>query len=232
MNRPTIGIVLDWQATSSFSPRPHYAVRESYFQAVWQAGGLPVGLPLLSEAADDLLNKVNGIIIPGGDYPSPGRWYGDGHGTPDEHPRSTQNEALIRKILQRKMPLLGICAGMQELVAATEGLLYWRVAESLPGALNHRGMAPTKTAHSVTIEPGTLLHRLTNVSSTEVNSHHSEGVKTLGQGLTACAKAPDGLIEAVEVPHHPFALGVQWHPEFLLTPADQAIFAGLVRAAQ
>lgn len=229
--RPLIGVVLDWQASGSFSPRPHYAVRESYFHAIWQAGGLPIGLPLLPEAGDEYLSKVRGLLIPGGDYPSPSRWYGDDHSIPDEHPRTTQNEGLIREALARKIPLLAICAGMQEMVAATGGLLHWRVAESVQGALNHRGQSPTQTAHSLKIEPNTLLHKLTGVTETQVNSHHSEGVKQLGQGLVASAMAPDGLIEAIEMPNHPFALGVQWHPEFLLTEADKALFTGLIKAA-
>ncbi|MCA3244221.1 MAG: gamma-glutamyl-gamma-aminobutyrate hydrolase family protein [Alphaproteobacteria bacterium] len=230
--RPRIGIMMDWQAEGSFSPRPHYAIRESYFHAVWAMGGLPIGLPLLEAAQSELLATVQGIVVPGGDYPSPSRWYGDGHGIPDEHPRTVLNEALIRDLLARNMPFLGICAGMQELVAATGGLLHWRVAESVPNPAPHRSIAPTETAHSVAITPGTLLHRLVGQTEIAVNSHHNEGVKTLGESVQVAATAPDGLIEAVEVAGHPFALGVQWHPEFLLTEADRSLFDGLITAAR
>lgn len=230
--RPLIGVVLDWQASGSFSPRPHYAVRESYFQAIYQAGGLPVALPLLEEALPELLERVQGVVIPGGDYPSPSRWYGDDRGIPDEHPRTLLNEQMIRALLQTQKPLLGICAGMQEMVAATGGLLYWRVAQCLPEAMNHRGVQPNQPCHAVVVEEGSLLNRLTGQTRYEVNSHHSEGVKVLGGGLVASAHAPDGLIEAVEMPNHPFALGVQWHPEFLLSEADKALFTGLIEAAR
>lgn len=231
-HRPLIGVVLDWQASGSFSPRPHYAVRESYFHAIYAAGGLPMALPLIEEALPEMLARVQGLVIPGGDYPSPSRWYGEDRGILDEHPRSLLNEELVRLVLNSKKPLLGICAGMQEMVAATGGLLYWRVAQCLPQAINHRGVQPNQTCHDVKVQEGSLLARLTGQQNYAVNSHHSEGIKTLAGGLVASAYAPDGLIEAVEMPNHPFALGVQWHPEFLLSDADLALFTGLVEAAQ
>jgi putative glutamine amidotransferase len=230
--RPAIGIVLDWQATGSFSPRPHYAIRDSYFAAVYDAGGLPIGLPLLESAVGDYLSHVQGVVIPGGDYPSPSRWYADGHGIPDEHPRTVVNENLVREVLKTQIPLLAICAGHQELAAATGGLLHWRVSQAVPGATSHRSTSPVQVAHDVHITKGTLLHRLVGSDTIQVNSHHNEAVKSLGEGLVISGTAPDGVIEAIEVPNHPFALGVQWHPEFGLTEADHALFTGLVAAAK
>jgi putative glutamine amidotransferase len=229
---PTIGIVMDWQERGSFSPRPHYAIRESYFRAVWQAGGLPVGLPLLAEAQEMMLTRVQALVVPGGDYPSPSRWYADGHGIPDEHPRSVLNEELLRRVLGRDMPLLAICAGHQELCAATGGLLYWRVAESVNGALLHRQADPTTTSHAVRIMPGSLLEKVVGAGDIQVNSLHHEAVRQVGPDLRVSGTAPDGVIEAIEAPAARFALGVQWHPEFLLTEADRALFAGLVQAAR
>jgi putative glutamine amidotransferase len=230
--RPIIGILMDWQVKGSFSPRPHYAIRDSYFQAVWDAGGLPVGLPLLEAAGNDYLTHVDGVVVPGGDYPSPSRWYGDAHGIADEHPRSVVNEQLIRDLLLLDKPFLAICAGHQEMAAATGGLLYWRVMQSLPGAGNHRGVDPSKPTHAVNVTPGTLLHRLVKTESFEVNSHHHEAVKSLGDTLVVSGRAPDGVIEAIEVPGKRFALGVQWHPEFGLSEADHALFVGLVEASR
>ena len=229
--RPTIGILMDWQAKGSFSPRPHYAIRDSYFAAIWDAGGLPIGLPLLETAGQDYLQHVHGLVVPGGDYPSPSRWYGDGHGIPDEHPRSVVNEQILRDMLRLDKPFLAICAGHQELAAATGGLLHWRVRDAVPGALNHRANDPERTSHTVRVEPGSLLARVVGGNTIEVNSHHNEAVKTVGPGVRVVGTAPDGVIEAIEVPHHRFALGVQWHPEFGLTEADHALFTALVQAA-
>jgi len=223
---------MDWQVKGSYSPRPHYAIRDSYFQAVWDAGGLPIGLPLLEAAGHDYLVEVDGVIVPGGDYPSPSRWYGDGHGIADEHPRSVVNEQMVRDLLLLDKPFLAICAGHQELAAATGGLLYWRVKDSLPGAGNHRGTTPTEPSHDVLVQPGTLLHKLVGVERFAVNSHHHEAVKSLGDGVIVSGLAPDGVIEAIEVPGKRFALGVQWHPEFGLSEADHALFVGLVNAAK
>ena len=230
--RPVIGILMDWQVKGSFSPRPHYAIRDSYFAAIWDAGGLPIGLPLLETAGMDYLKHVDGVVVPGGDYPSPSRWYGDAHGITDEHPRSIVNEQLIRDLLLLDKPFLAICAGHQELAAATGGLLYWRVKESLKGAGNHRGLDPSVPTHSVNVVPGTLLHKLVKAESIEVNSHHHEAVRSLGDGVVVSGRAPDGVIEAVEVPGKRFALGVQWHPEFGLSEADHALFVGLVEASK
>lgn len=230
--RPVIGILMDWQAKGSFSPRPHYAIRESYFAAVWDAGGLPVGLPLLESAGHDFLAHVDGVVVPGGDYPSPSRWYGDGHGIGDEHPRSVVNEQMLRNLLAADKPFLAICAGHQELAAATGGLLHWRVKDSLPGAGDHRGGDPTQPFHAVQVVPDTLLARLVGSSEIQVNSHHHEAVRSLGGGVVVSGRAPDGVIEAIEVPGKRFALGVQWHPEFGLSEADHALFVGLVDASR
>lgn len=224
---------MDWVERGSFSPRAHYAIRDSYFKAIWAAGGLPVGLPLLEEARGDYLEKVSGVVVPGGDYPSPSRWYGDGHGIPDEHPRTIVNEQIIRDLLNKNMPLLAICAGHQELCAATGGILWWKVKDSVPGADNHRGAeGPDKVAHTVQVTPGTLLHALVKADEISVNSHHNEAVRTVGEGLVVSGVAPDGVVEAIEVTGKKFALGVQWHPEFLLSEGDRMIFQGLIEAAR
>ncbi|TKW61842.1 MAG: gamma-glutamyl-gamma-aminobutyrate hydrolase family protein [Blastochloris viridis] len=230
--RPVIGIWMDWTAKSSFSPRPHYAIREGYFQAVWDAGGMPIGIPLLETGSHAYLNHVAGVVVPGGDYPSPSRWYGDDHGIRDEHPRTVVNEQLIRDMLAMDKPFLAICAGHQELAAATGGLLYWRVKESLPGAKNHRIDALEETSHDIDVLPGSLLHKLVGTERFAVNSHHHEAVRSLGDGLIVSGRSPDGVIEAIEVPGKKFALGVQWHPEFGLSEADHALFVGLVNAAR
>lgn len=232
MTRPVIGILMDWVAKGSFSPRPHYAIRNSYFESVFDAGGLPVGIPLLEGAIGEFLSRVDGVVVPGGDYPSPSRWYGDECGIGDEHPRSVVNEQLIRDLLAMDKPLLAICAGHQELAAATGGLLYWRVKQSIPGAADHRRDDPTRTHHAVNIKPGTLLHRLVGSDTIEVNSHHHEAVRYVGEGLVVSGTAPDGVVEAIEVVGRRFALGVQWHPEFGLTAADHALFKGLVEASR
>lgn len=231
--RPVIGITLDWQESGSFSPRPHYALRDSYFKAVYVAGGLPVAIPYQLESQDAYLDMVQGMIIPGGDYPNPADWYVTPNHHP-YHPRPEVDVTLIGKLIRRKKPLLGICAGMQTLGVATGGKLYLRVMDEHPGCQNHRGVSPCTPAHEVAVEPDSLLHRLTGRTTLQVNSHHNEAVALTGSHARVVARAPDGVIEALEVVDHPFALGVQWHPEFFLQDGspDRALFEGLVAAAK
>lgn len=231
--RPVIGITLDWLASGSFSPRSHYALRDSYFNAVYAAGGLPIAIPYQLESQDAYLEMVAGMIIPGGDYPNPADWYVKPNQHP-YHPRPAVDLALIGKLVSLKKPLLGICAGMQSLGVATGGKLYLKVMDEHPGCQNHRGVSPCTPAHEVQLAEGSLLARLTGKSTLMVNSHHNEAVARVGDGVRVCAQAPDGVIEAIEVVDHPFALGVQWHPEFFLQEGspDRALFAGLVDAAR
>lgn len=230
--RPTIGITLDWVEKSSFSPRSHYAIRDSYFNAVWAAGGLPIAIPFVLEAQESYLDMVDGLIIPGGDYPTPAEWYLQPRDHPP-HPRPEVDVTFIHRALVRKTPFLGICAGMQTLAAATGGKLYYRVTDEHKGAQNHRSGNPCERDHSVKVSKNSLLHRITGSLKFDVNSHHNEAVATVGAQAAISAKAEDGVIEAVEIPDHPFALGVQWHPEFFLEPGcpDRRIFEALIEAA-
>lgn len=229
--RPLIGITLDWQQSGSFSERPHYALREHYFKAVREAGGLPVAIPLCLESQAEYLERIHGLIVPGGDYPSPGWWYGDEREC-EHHPRPEADVALIRLALKLNKPLLGICAGMQTLAVATEGRLHWRLADTLQNS-GHRNVPLEQDAHAIHVEEGSLLHRITGQAHLMVNSHHNEGVATVGQQAKISALAPDGVIEAIEVPGAKFALGVQWHPEMNTAPghSDRLLFEGLVQAA-
>jgi putative glutamine amidotransferase len=230
--KPTIGILMDWQAKGSFSARPYYAIRDSYFQAVWDAGGLPIGLPLLETSGTEYLQHVDGIVVPGGDYPSPSRWYGDGHGIPDEHPRTIVNEQMIRDMLLLDKPFLAVCAGIQEMAAATGGLLYWDVVKAREGSMDHRKHPAEEFGHDVEVVAGTLLEKLVGAGPIQVNSRHNEAIRLLGDGVLVSGVAPDGVIEAIEIPGKRFALGVQWHPEFGLSEADHALFVGLVEACK
>ncbi|MCP5405321.1 MAG: gamma-glutamyl-gamma-aminobutyrate hydrolase family protein [Pseudomonadaceae bacterium] len=231
--RPVIGITLDWQEHGSFSKRPHYALRDSYFHAVYAAGGLPIAIPYQLESQDAYLDMVGGMIVPGGDYPTPAAWYVKPNEHP-HHPRPDVDIAFIGKMMARKTPLLGICAGMQTLGVASGGKLYLRVKDEHPGCTEHRGTEPTNYAHSVTVTEGSLLHKLTGQREMQVNSHHNEAVAHVGPAARVVATAPDGVIEAIELVNHPFALGVQWHPEFFMHEGspDRALFEGLIAAAK
>jgi len=235
-DRPTIGILLDYQPEGSFSTRPHYALRCGYFDAVWRAGGLPVAIPYIDDAADAYLAATDGLIVPGGFYPFPARLYG-GEPAPGEtlHPRFRFEDRLVRRALDADRPMLGICAGMQVIAAATGATLYRDVREELPTGIDHLNARPAEeTAHGVEIEPGTQLAATLGTTHLDVNTAHKEALKGGLDALRINARAEDSVIEGIEIPDRRFCLGVQWHPEFFATDGDPNfnLFTALVGAAR
>tara|TARA_R110000772_G_scaffold245830_1_gene359407 strand:+ start:303 stop:1022 length:720 start_codon:yes stop_codon:yes gene_type:complete len=233
-DRPLIGILLDYEAEGSFSKRPHYALRTAYFDAVWKAGGMPVGLPYLDAARSDYLDAVAGLIVPGGFYPFPATLYGrPDDGTP-AHPRYAFERTLMADALTRDLPTLGICAGMQVMAAARGATMWGDIKSELDCAVDHLNEKPAEqTAHTVQITPGTRLHQITGTDEIAVNTAHNEALRDIPDSITISARAPDGVIEAIELPDRRFALGVQWHPEFFLDDVDPnfKLFTNLVGAA-
>lgn len=234
--RPLIGVLMDHAEEGSFSSRPHYALRVAYFEAIRTAGGLPVGLPYLADEIDAYLDRIDGLVIPGGFYPFPAAIYGR-PAPADEtvHPRHAFEAELTRAALDRDMPILGVCAGMQVLAAAEGALLVPSLRDEDDTLYDHlNGQPAEQTTHPIRIEPGTLLHRIVGAERMAVNSAHNEALKTAPETLVVNARAPDGVVEGIELPAHHFALGVQWHPEFFLTEGDpnRRIFEALVTASR
>jgi len=232
---PTIGILMDYEPSGSFSSRPHYAIRTAYFDAVWKAGGLPVALPYLAPALDEIVASCDGVVTPGGRYPFPEAWYGetakDGQTV---EPRFAFETELTRAMFDSDTPILGICAGMQVMAGLKGGLFHRDVRHEIGTRIDHLDERPAEEkAHAVAIVPGSLLQKITGRTEMEVNTAHREALKNEPEGIVVNARAPDGIVEGVEFPGHRFALGVQWHPEFFAVPGepDFEIFRALVAAA-
>lgn len=206
--------MLDRKESGSFSPFPHHAIEKNYFDAIAMAGGLPVGIPCDSGTTGDYLSRLDGVLVPGGNYQSPAEWYADGiRSDYTPNPARAEGElALLKNLLQSKKPLLGICAGMQVMNVALGGNLTSKLPDHPVSHRHSEGMDRYDLRHTLKITPGTLLHAI-NGDTMRANTHHREGVALLAPGAIASAHAEDGVIEAIEWPRHPFALGVQWHPE-------------------
>ncbi len=189
-----------------------------YVRAVENAGGIPLVLPqmkdLENEALDEQLQRVHGVILPGGGDVAPLLW--------GEEPEPGLGEtfpfldgfqmALTRRALERKIPLLGICKGLQILNVAQGGTLVQDLA-SFGATVQHTQRASIGYAsHSVILEEGSLLQSLWG-ERVEVNSFHHQAVREPGEGLRITARSVDGVIEALEMPDRAFVVGVQWHPE-------------------
>ena len=230
--RPRIGVTLD-----ADEARGTYELRRAYVDALLAAGGLPVLLPHAPGAAADYCALLDGLVITGGAFDVDPALYGEARRPscgPTKPERTAAELAVLQAALAGRLPVLGICGGMQLLAVARGGSLHQDLAADL-GAAGHEQPAPKDVpSHEVAIAPGTRLAALVGAESLRVNSTHHQAVKAPGAGVVISARAPDGVIEAIELPELPFALGVQWHPEAALRhdPRHARLYAGLVAAAR
>ena len=228
--RPLIGISCCQKPFGIFGT-PNHAASDRYIRVVrGPARGTPVLLPAAGEdLSGELLPHLDGLILTGSrSNVWPGHYDGPAHadGTPEDHHRDATTLPLIRAAIDRGVPLLAICRGMQELNVALGGTLDQRI-QDLPGRMDHSTPSDqpiprvrTGKAHGVRIETGGALARVLTPGSRgagrlAVNSLHNQGVQRLAPRLVAEAWAPDGTVEAVRVEGATaFAIGVQWHPEY------------------
>ena len=217
-----------------------YGLRHTYVQAVRRAGGLPVLVPLgLNEdELRDLYDRLDGLLLSGGGDISPAE-YGM-KATADlrqvDLDRDRVELILTRWAAAEEKPLLGICRGAQTFNVALGGSLYQDIATEHPGQSKHDyypGYAYDYPAHPITVSEDTLLARALGAPLLNVNSLHHQSARDVAPALVPVAFAPDGVIEAVELPGHRFALGVQWHPEWLPEmPEMRGLFGAFVASAR
>jgi putative glutamine amidotransferase len=201
----------------------------TYMRAVELAGGVPVVLPPLEAGAmATLLTRLDGVCLSGGPDLDPAAYGARAHAAlgPTEPALDRFELEGARAADAAGMPLLGVCRGAQTLCVARGGTLHQHIEGHRQAEL------ATQPTHEVRVAARSAAARILGAHSAHVNSFHHQAADTLGDGLVATAWAPDGTIEALEDPAHPFLLGVQWHAETLLDdPAQLALFAALVEAA-
>lgn len=212
----------------------------TYCEALIRAGGVPVLIPLNLplDSARELLARLDGVVFTGGGDIARERFGGDNHETIyDVDPQRDAIElGLVQELAGRDQPFLGICRGLQIMNVAFGGSLYTHILEQMPNAQEHSffpGHPWDYRAHAVQVAEGTRLAEIVGEPILQVNSLHHQGIRELASGLKAVAHAPDGLVEALELPEHRFGLAVQWHPECLPDdPQMQAIFKTFVEASR
>jgi putative glutamine amidotransferase len=217
--QPIIGISTN--QGRNFNDHPTSYLLQSYVKAIQQAGGVPILIPslLAQNGWEALYARLDGILLSGGGDIDPQRFDGLPHARVDDV--DPQRDALELNLLDRAAAdgkaFLGICRGCQLVNVGLGGTLYTHLADQLPNALDHAypGNMRTVLVHEVKIEEGTHVAEVLGEPIVKVNSHHHQGLKDVAPGLRVAGHAPDGLIEAVELPDHPFGLAVQWHPEWL-----------------
>lgn len=236
VNTPLIGISAYseqarwrvWDAQAVLLPRP-------YTDRVSQAGGIPVLLPPVPGIAE-AVGRLDGLILSGGGDIDPARY--NAQPAPQtgsvREDRDTAEFSLLAAAMSRRLPVLGICRGLQVINVARGGSLH----QHLPDAVGHDGHAPVPGAygaHPVHVAHGSRLAAILGHDEVDVPistpTHHHQAADRLGDGLTATAWATDGTIEAFELDPDvsPFVLAVQWHPE---AGDDPSLFLALVDAAR
>jgi putative glutamine amidotransferase len=249
---PVVAIPCD---TFLRGPYPFHGVGEKYVNAVAHgAGVLPVLLPALGAGLDlepisnlvdpqRIVESVDGLFFTGSPSNVEPHHYGgepSAPGTLHDPQRDFTTLTLLRLAIERGVPLLCVCRGMQELNVALGGTLHQKVQE-VPGMMDHRDNdddpreVQYAEVHDIAIEPGGVLERLVGSGPQRVNSLHQQGIDRLAPGLRVEARAPDGLVEAVSVrASAAFAVGVQWHPEwrFRESRLSTALFAAFGEAVR
>jgi putative glutamine amidotransferase len=245
--RPLIGIPAQTLQAIDGIPEglPHSWVMNSrYYQATAAAGGAPVMIPLFDEdlaTLRALYDRLDGILLAGGVDMDPCT-FGDA-----PHPKLGRTDpardaveiALARWAVDDRKPILGLCRGLQVMNVALGGTLFQDIEAQVPGALKHdyyptAGFERDHPAHLVAIADGSRLAAAFGVPDVTVNSMHHQAVREVAPALHVSARAPDGLIEAVESGTDHFLVGVQWHPE-MFEPSDprtRRLFRDFITAAQ
>ena len=228
--QPIIGITTSISEDESF-----LQMNRSYIRAISAADALPILLPASEDASvvSSYAQMCAGLLLSGGDDVDPSV-YGEaqswqcGSISPL---RDAFELALCREFLRLKKPILAICRGIQVLNVALGGTLYQDLKTERAHSIAHQQKQKTCYAsHPVTLAADSLLGAIFQAEAVAVNSHHHQAVRETGTGLVASAISPDGVIEAVELPGHPFCIGVQWHPERMWDQPSTANHARIFRA--
>lgn len=236
MPKPLIGITT--RNGKDADGHPLTALQHTYTRAILQAGGLPILIPSMLQEEDflDLYSRVAGILFTGGGDVSLEYFNGSNHpriGEVDKGRDATEVSLMLAAVDDGK-PILGICRGAQIMNVALGGTLYTHIHDQLKGALDHDypGDLRRILVHPVSVDESTRSAEIFGETLLNVNSLHHQGLKDIAPGLLATGYAPDGLVEVVEIHDHPYAVSVQWHPEWLTDQIPmQRLFRSFVDAS-
>jgi putative glutamine amidotransferase len=213
--RPRIGITMRLELNTE-----RFYLSRYYSEAIEAAGGVPVHISLIPDPryVSSVIESMDGILLPGSDSDvdpiryghEPHQELGDVHQVKDE-----TDLLILAEVEKHRLPLLGICFGMQVLNVSRGGTLIQDIKSQLPGAIKHQQGPPRdRPSHRVKLLEGSLLATLAEADAAVVNSHHHQAIESLGENLVATAWTADGVVEALEDPRADrFVSAVQWHPE-------------------
>ena len=213
-----------------------YYLPSGYVEAVVKAGGVPLLLPPVQTDLALMLESLDGLLLIGGGDIDPVCYNGSSH--PAVYGVDTERDhfelSLVKVALETELPMLGLCRGLQIMMVATGGDIVPHLPDEYGEAISHRaakGLPQSK--HLVELQPGSKLANAMGATAVTVVSLHHQCVRTVPLGWRVTGWAPDGLIEALEHEHHPFAIAVQWHPELSQDDPDhQNLFHAFIEAAR
>ena len=229
--RPLIGITSYAQpARWGAWELPAALVPLFYVESVERAGGRALVIPPSTDAVDETLDVLDGVVFSGGIDIDPSNYGAERHSSTDpaQAHRDAGELALLSRALERDVPTLAICRGFQLLNVVRGGDLVQHLPESV-GHEGHREVLGTFSEHPVEVKEGTRLAEIIGTRHEAVKSSHHQGVGRVGEGLVGTAWSDDGALEGLEDPSKRFAVGVLWHPEM---EEDKRLFAALVEEAR
>ena len=214
------------------------AVPQAYIDAIEDAGGLPLIVPLISNSSTigQILDSLDGLLLTGGGDIDPGLYKEEPHRGLKvvDVGKDALEKALIARALSKDYPMLGICRGMQMINVVAGGTLIQDIPSATASKIQHlqRATSPVPT-HRIRVKKGSHLEKILGKTDLRVNSYHHQAVKKIAPGFEITAKASDGIVEGIESRKHRFVLGVQFHPEMMFRdfPVFQKIFQRLVDEA-
>ncbi len=231
MSKPIIGIT-----TYGRDDSKRFSLPAVYVDAVRRAGGIPILVPPGESDLAGLLILLDGVILSGGGDIDPQRYAGTSHETiymldPE---RDGSEIDLARTLVYQDLPVLGICRGTQVINVALGGTLIEHLPDAVGEETLHRAPPRLPVSHAVNIAPESRLAGIIGETHISPTSWHHQAIRHPAAGLRVVASAPDGTIEAVEMPDHPWLIAVQWHPELTAAdePTQQRLFDELVTVAR
>lgn len=235
MKKPIIGITLDFEINGGYSKFPWYAIRANYLTCLHLFGAIPFPLFHENSLNNYLIDILDGLVITGGNFDINPKLYSElSEGSRNIKNKRTEYEIdLFNKFLETAKPILGICGGAQLMNVANGGDLIQDINHSIKTKIEHEQPNPRdQVSHKILIKKNTKLHKITDSNNIKINSAHHQSINNLGKNFISTAVAPDGVIEAIEHKKHRWCLGLQWHPEFLITSDDVAIIKDFIDHAR
>ena len=213
-----------------------YSIPGLYLDAVRTAGGIPILLAPGESQAESLLTRVDGLLLTGGGDVNPDRYGSSGH--PEVYAVDEERDAfefqLVSWALEQKLPLLGICRGLQVINVALGGTLIEHLPDVIDDKTAHCLVPRAPTDHAIELTAESRLAGIYRETSFSAASWHHQAIDDVAPGLTIVGRAPDGTIEALELADHPELIAVQWHPELTAAtdPIQQRIFSTFIEICQ